>query len=127
MRGEEWVAAIFARQKSAPVFGGGQVALVLSCCESLLAARRPGSRRGGKEPQGGGCAALLTAAPHPSWTPHHGGMQNPGPPNCFPSTAHGRCWPSPGPACLRCHRPEFPSGRCPVPQSACGRRESDVR
>src|SRR5579863_2788683 len=46
-------------KKSAPVINGGQVALVLSCCESSIGGQRRGSRRRGREPQGGGCTALL--------------------------------------------------------------------
>src|SRR5579863_5703789 len=46
-------------KKSAPVINGGQVALVLSCCESSIGGQRRGSRRRGREPQGGGYTALL--------------------------------------------------------------------
>jgi hypothetical protein len=51
-----------SRQKTAPVFDGGQVALVLSCCESLVGGQTAG------EPsvpeRASGVATRLLAAPH---------------------------------------------------------------
>src|SRR6185437_1643936 len=105
------------RQKSAPVFGGGQVALVLSCCESLVGGLTAGWPLARDIASEGGATATAV--------PHHSKKQSPGvtlllgPPNCFPSTQHAPC-------CGERARLRRCPGHCPVPRRACGRRESDV-
>jgi hypothetical protein len=76
-------------QKTAPVFDGGQVALVLSCCESFFGGRTAGEPSARERASGGGFAVY--AAPHLSGTTCHGETWSPGPPNCFPSTECVRC------------------------------------
>ena len=80
---------IASPQKTAPVFGGGQVALVLSCCESFFGGRTAGEPSARERASGGGFAVY--AAPHLSGTTCHGETWSPGPPNCFPSTECVRC------------------------------------
>jgi len=105
------------RKKSAPVFGGGQVALVLSCCESLVGGLTAGWPLARDIASEGGATATAV--------PHHSKKQSPGvtlllgPPNCFPSTQHAPCC---GERVRSLGRP----GHCQVPRRACGRRESDV-
>jgi hypothetical protein len=111
-------------QKTAPVFGGGQVALVLSCCESFIGGRTAGGPSVRERASGGGFAAY--AAPHLTRTTCHGETWSPGPPNCFPSTECARCLCVRGPACCRRPRPAPRWEHCRVRRSACGRRESDV-
>src|ERR1700733_4289241 len=87
-----WTAALAestSPQKTAPVFGGGQVALVLSCCESFFGGRTAGEPSARE--RASGVALRFIAAPHLSWTTSHGETWSPGPPNCFPSTECARC------------------------------------
>jgi len=78
------------RQKNAPVMSGGQVALVLSCCESLIGGQTAGKPPERTEPRRE-WLRLIRAAPHHSGKPSHGVSRLPGPPNCFPSTEDARC------------------------------------
>jgi len=64
------VARGFVSKKTAPVFDGGQVALVLSLCESLMAADRPGCRWCGKYLGERGCWPF--SHPHRSKLSHPG-------------------------------------------------------
>ena len=113
------------RQKNGPRFRRGP------SCLGSLALRELGWR-----PYGGVAVGLrsrasgeddrdITAAPSRLQQERFGGTLLPGPPNCFPSTSHARCWSSRAPAFDPDCR-STPSGRCRGPQSACGRRESGV-
>jgi len=62
-----------------------------------------------------------------SWTPQHGVMRSPGPPNCFPSTECVRCPSGRAQAWCCCQRWRSRRAHCPKRRSAYGRRESDVR
>ena len=110
-------ASFTGKQKSAPVFGGGQVALVLSCCESLVGGLTAGWPLARDIASEGGATA--TAAPHHSTKQSPGVTLLLGPPNCFPSIPRALCC-GECEHCLRC------PGHCPWPRHACGRWESDA-
>ena len=84
-------------KKRPPFFGGGQVALVLSCCESFFGGQTAGEPSVRERASGGGCAALRPLRTRRG-SHSHGETWHPGPPNCFPSTEGARCWCAPEPA-----------------------------
>jgi len=84
-------AAVRSTKKTAPVFHGGQVALVLSRCESLVGGLTAGWPLAQKQSLGGGIGRYITAALCRLRRERFGVTLLPGPPNCFPSTANARC------------------------------------
>jgi len=80
-----------AGQKNGPRIHGGQVALVLSRCESLVGGRTAGWAVGRRNEASGEDGRDLTAVPRRSKQQRLGVAPMPGPPNCFPSAECARC------------------------------------
>jgi hypothetical protein len=77
-------------KKTAPV-SGGQVALVLSRCESFFGGLTAGWPLAQEQSLGGGVGRYVTAALCQLRQERFGVTLLPGPPNCFPSRSHAHC------------------------------------